>query len=131
MNIYELTLFFLSIIYMLVLYLLDKCNQYNFRELRQHNLGCLIIIIAGDYTVLDDVNITTTGNYSGRYRSYRGVAVPTQCPAGSYCPIGSEYETHYLCPPGTYSNSTGLSADTQCTPCTPGSYCSGEGKCVT
>ena len=78
--------------------------------------------------MLDNVNITTTGNYSGRYRSYRGVDIPTICPAGSYCPTGSQHETHYLCPPGTYSNNTGLSADSQCTPCTPGSYCAGEGR---
>ena len=31
------------------------------------------------------------------------------------------------CPPGTYSNQTGLQADTECTPCTPGYYCETPG----
>jgi hypothetical protein len=76
--------------------------------------------------VLDDVNATDYGN-SSRYRSYRGVIVPTVCPPGSYCPGGTEHERQYLCPMGTYSNTTGLSTHTQCTPCEPGTFCNGEG----
>ncbi|XP_071497013.1 uncharacterized protein [Diadema antillarum] len=82
----------------------------------------------GDYEILDEENITESGNFSGRYRSYRGVAVPTICPGGSYCPEGTEFGTQYLCPEGTFSNQTGLYNNTQCTPCEPGMYCPGEGN---
>ncbi|PIK33906.1 putative multiple epidermal growth factor-like domains protein 11, partial [Apostichopus japonicus] len=82
----------------------------------------------GDYEVLDAENVTESGNFSGRYRSYRGVSVPTVCPAGSYCPMGTEFGTQYLCPEGTFSNRTSLYNDTQCEPCKPGMYCMGEGN---
>ena len=84
-------------------------------------------LFSGDYEVLDAANITTSGNYTDRYRSYRGVSVPTPCPGGSYCPEGTKEEREYLCPAGTYSNKTSLNNYTQCTPCDPGYYCSGEG----
>ena len=85
-------------------------------------------VLSGDYEDLDAANISTSGNFSGRYRSYRGVSVPTECPAGSYCPSSVEYGTQYLCPAGSYSNQTGLAAASQCTPCDPGYYCAGEGE---
>lgn len=69
-----------------------------------------------------------SGNFSGRYRSYRGVSVPSVCPEGSYCPESTEFGQQFLCPMGTYSNRTGLSSHTQCTPCDPGYYCSGPGE---
>ena len=84
-----------------------------------------IIFVPGDYEILDTWNITDSGNISV---SLRGVSVPTICPAGSYCPEGTRHEAEYLCPAGTFSNSTGLYNYTQCTPCTPGMYCQGEGK---
>ncbi len=71
------------------------------------------------------MNATVDGNFTG---SYRGVSVPTVCPGGSYCMAGTKYETEFLCPAGTYSNQTGLSNYTQCTPCDPGTFCNGEGK---
>lgn len=83
--------------------------------------------IIGDYEVLDAPNVTLTGNYTNRYRSYRGVSVPSACPPGSYCPQGTKEAMEYLCPEGTYSNKTGLNNYTQCTPCDPGYYCSGQG----
>jgi len=81
----------------------------------------------GDYEDLDAVNLTLTGNFSGRYRSYRGVDIPELCPSGSYCPEGTAAHNQYLCPGGTFSNATGLWNETQCTPCTPGYFCLGEG----
>ena len=72
--------------------------------------------------------MSSSGNFSGRYRSYRGVSVPTACPPGSFCPAGSRHSMEYLCPAGTYSNQTGLENSQQCTPCDPGSYCNGEGE---
>ncbi|XP_035241562.1 multiple epidermal growth factor-like domains protein 6 [Anguilla anguilla] len=46
------------------------------------------------------------------------------CPAGSFCPSGSAAPTP--CPPGTFSNSTGLTGLQQCANCPPGYYCSGS-----
>ena len=56
------------------------------------------------------------------------MSTPTTCPEGSYCPENTKYSTEFLCPPGSYSNQTGLSTISQCTPCNPGRYCAGEGK---
>ena len=44
------------------------------------------------------------------------------CPAGAYCPEGSAVEIS--CPPGTYSNTIGLNAVSQCTPRDLGHSCS-------
>ncbi|KAM4702881.1 uncharacterized protein WCC33_011421 [Rhinophrynus dorsalis] len=46
------------------------------------------------------------------------------CPAGSFCPFGSGQPT--LCPPGTYSNHTGLVSSDQCLLCPPGMFCDGS-----
>ena len=45
------------------------------------------------------------------------------CPAGSYCPEGTQYSTQHQCPPGTYGNVTGLSDVSQCTLCSAGMFC--------
>ena len=49
-----------------------------------------------------------------------------QCPAGSYCPQGTQSPTP--CPEGTYSNTPELYNITQCTDCDPGQYCNDTGK---
>ena len=41
-----------------------------------------------------------------------------ECPRGFYCPEGSSEPT--ACPVGTFSNTTRLRNDTDCTDCTPG-----------
>ncbi|MGH0137990.1 UNVERIFIED_CONTAM: hypothetical protein FKN15_065321 [Acipenser sinensis] len=46
------------------------------------------------------------------------------CPIGSYCPAGSAFPLP--CPPGTFSNATGLSRPGLCVDCTPGYHCSGS-----
>ncbi|KAM7082943.1 uncharacterized protein J5F26_014046 [Ciconia maguari] len=45
------------------------------------------------------------------------------CPAGSYCPPGSPLPIP--CPPGTYSNVSGLRSIRECLDCPPGLYCDG------
>ncbi|XP_039940848.1 multiple epidermal growth factor-like domains protein 6 [Hirundo rustica] len=45
------------------------------------------------------------------------------CPAGSYCPPGSAFPTP--CPPGTFSNTSGLRNLQECLDCPPGLYCDG------
>ncbi|XP_036928145.1 uncharacterized protein LOC119004899 isoform X4 [Acanthopagrus latus] len=46
------------------------------------------------------------------------------CPAGSYCPLASS--SPFPCPPGAFSNSTGLSRPEECVSCPPGFYCLGS-----
>ncbi|KAK5868621.1 hypothetical protein PBY51_009620 [Eleginops maclovinus] len=46
------------------------------------------------------------------------------CPAGSYCPPASS--SPLPCPPGTFSNNTGLSRPEECVSCPPGFYCLGS-----
>ncbi|XP_031989756.1 SCO-spondin-like isoform X5 [Corvus moneduloides] len=45
------------------------------------------------------------------------------CPAGSYCPPGSAFPIP--CPPGTFSNISGLRSLQECLDCPPGLYCAG------
>lgn len=40
------------------------------------------------------------------------------CPTGSYCPLASS--SPLPCPPGTFSNSAGLSRPEECVSCPPG-----------
>ena len=47
---------------------------------------------------------------------------PQACPSGYYCPEGTGL-VWQPCPRGTYSSDTMLSNETQCLPCTIGSYC--------
>ena len=47
------------------------------------------------------------------------------CPPGRYCPVGSP--TPKLCPRGTFSNTTLLWKEEQCTNCTAGFYCMENG----
>ncbi|PFH31737.1 GCC2 and GCC3 domain-containing protein [Besnoitia besnoiti] len=54
----------------------------------------------------------------------------TQTPEGLACPRGSfclGQSDPVPCPPGTYSDVEGLSAEDQCKKCPPGSYCSSPG----
>eukprot|EP00057_Strongylocentrotus_purpuratus_P012752 XP_011667226.1 PREDICTED: neurogenic locus notch homolog protein 3 [Strongylocentrotus purpuratus] len=48
------------------------------------------------------------------------------CPRGRYCGNGTGANPP-MCPSGTYSNSTGLMIEDQCTDCTAGSYCEDPG----
>lgn len=50
-------------------------------------------------------------------------STPEHCPAGYYCPAGTGIVWE-SCPSGTFSSSTGLANETQCTPCSGGHYCS-------
>ncbi|RUS80256.1 hypothetical protein EGW08_011985, partial [Elysia chlorotica] len=47
------------------------------------------------------------------------------CPAGYYCPQGTGADWSF-CPSGTFSNQTGLSDISQCTPCSAGKFCQGQ-----
>ncbi|XP_030833488.1 proprotein convertase subtilisin/kexin type 5 isoform X2 [Strongylocentrotus purpuratus] len=47
---------------------------------------------------------------------------PEDCPASFYCPEGTGHVWE-SCPLGSFSSSTGLANETQCTQCTAGHYC--------
>ena len=49
-----------------------------------------------------------------------------RCPPGGYCPAGT-YEP-WGCPPGTFADTEGQIDESDCSPCTPGSYCSIENR---
>ncbi|XP_013387786.1 multiple epidermal growth factor-like domains protein 11 [Lingula anatina] len=55
---------------------------------------------------------------------------PEMCPAGHYCPAGTEFDVQYPCPAGTFNNDTGASNLTNCVQCSPGWYCHGTGNVV-
>ena len=49
------------------------------------------------------------------------------CPTGHYCTLGTQYNTSFPCPPGTFNPVTGGHNRTACVACTPGFYCQGHG----
>lgn len=62
-------------------------------------------------------------------RSYcvAGTVTPATCPAGYVCPAGTQSAAQVACPIGTFSNVSGLANTTECSPCSPGSYCASAG----
>jgi len=51
-----------------------------------------------------------------------------KCPAGSYCPDGTDQPE--LCPQGTFNPDPARSAISQCLDCTGGYYCNTTGKSI-
>ena len=51
-----------------------------------------------------------------------GIGVPKPCKIGSYCPEGTGSSLGQLCPPGRFSNKTGISSMLDCKQCLPGNY---------
>lgn len=74
-----------------------------------------------------------TGECSAGYHCIRGSSTKTPvdnitgqiCPRGKFCIQGTE--TPENCPPGTFSNVTGLRGKNECLPCTPGMFCDRPG----
>lgn len=62
----------------------------------------------------------------GTYCPTAGTTTGISCPAHHYCPTGTMDYSNFPCPPGTYSESTGLHSASQCLNCTVGSYCPGD-----
>ncbi|EDO39339.1 predicted protein, partial [Nematostella vectensis] len=69
---------------------------------------------AGFHCILGSSTPTPNDNVKGR-----------RCPEGRYCVSGTKAPEN--CPQGTFSNSLGLPAESNCTGCTPGMYCNGTG----
>ncbi|OAF70389.1 hypothetical protein A3Q56_01861 [Intoshia linei] len=114
-------------------------------------LGSLVDLCAKGYYCSEGSKITTaSGCPGGTYGSTTGLtrsADCTKCPAGKFCPhcssscsdpincyVGyycpemTSQGKRYACPPGTYGKTESLTAETECTPCPVGSYCSGFGE---
>ncbi|KAH3841624.1 hypothetical protein DPMN_115097 [Dreissena polymorpha] len=83
-------------------------------------MGACEICPAGKYC---DQNEAITEQQSGVGEASHGVVTPKTCPAGFYCPAGTKTSGENPCPIGTYSNTTGISAENQCIKCDPGYYC--------
>jgi hypothetical protein len=54
-----------------------------------------------------------------------GTAIPIICPVGFYCPVGVSQPE--FCAAGTIGQKVGLKADTECTDCPAGSFCTQPG----
>lgn len=54
-----------------------------------------------------------------------GTVNPTLCGPGVFCPLAAKVAV--LCPIGSFSNRSGLANESDCSPCTPGSYCPRQG----
>lgn len=68
----------------------------------------------------------TAGNYC-YYPDYANddfaIVSVTACPAGYYCPANTGHPNTYPCAPGTYRDTTGATAASDCVDCPAGSYC--------
>ncbi|XP_073898930.1 uncharacterized protein [Castor canadensis] len=55
---------------------------------------------------------------------------PVDCPAGYYCPLGTQSPTQHPCPGGTFREKPGARSIKDCRPCPAGQFCadSGAGK---
>ena len=82
--------------------------------------GACLICPDGQYC---DQNEAISEQQSGVGEASHGVVTPKICPAGFYCPEGTQTSGENPCPIGTFSNTTGLSNLTQCLQCTQGYYC--------
>ena len=60
----------------------------------------------------------------GSYCQNPATVTPVTCPAGYYCPAGTNVYTSFPCPAGSYSNFYGLFSASQCSTCPAGAYCS-------
>lgn len=79
---------------------------------------------AGSFS--DEVGLAQCKQCPERYFCGKETVHPQECPPGFYCPLRTPSATSYPCPPGTYSNWTGLATAGECAVCPPGKFCSGE-----
>jgi hypothetical protein len=92
---------------------------------------CTTLSICYECSIHCRLSLQTPGYYCVPALTIAGNAASskTSYPEGYYCPNGTGYDWK-SCPVGTYSNVTGLSKDSDCTPCPGGYYCQGNPKGV-
>lgn len=73
-----------------------------------------------------DQNEAVAELQSGLSAPSHGVVTPKDCPAGFYCPNGTETVRQFPCPVGTYSNSSRVESEAECRLCPAGFYCEAE-----
>jgi hypothetical protein len=88
----------------------------------------------GTYT--DSVSLTAPSgctNCTAGYTCGLGItsSLRGDCALGHYCPARTATGGDLPCPAGTYSSTPHLTSASECSPCLPGSYCSGGGTAVT
>lgn len=76
---------------------------------------------------LDFRSILIFLEFSGKYCNGTTVT-PASCPAGHFCPNGTEFATQYPCKPGSYNNVTDQASESSCKLCDPGKYCEGSAR---
>ena len=92
--------------------------------------GSPMICPAGQYQTAqgkDFCELSPAGSYTTGGPGADALGQTFPCPVGYYCPPGTSSPSQYPCPNGTFSNLTSLNLESQCWPCTPGSYCLNEG----
>lgn len=94
------------------------CTSGNYQSITGQ--GSCSVCPAGKYC---DQLEAISEEQSGVGETSHGVVTPKNCPAGFYCPEGTQTSGENPCPIGTYSNTTALENSTQCTQCDPGYYC--------
>jgi hypothetical protein len=52
---------------------------------------------------------------------------PVDCPAGYYCPLGTQSPTQHPCPGGTFREKPGARSIKDCRPCPAGQFCADSG----
>ena len=107
----------------------EKCFLYT----HWHQQICQIIIFFKNFKGLEDSKVMgfvwfLTGNCSAGWYCNHTSSTKYQhvCPAGSYCPSGSDIPTP--CPAGTYSGLDNNGAVSDCLNCTAGHYCHGNSQ---
>ena len=85
--------------------------------------GACLVCPAGQYC---DRSEAIAEKQSGVNESSHGVVTPKDCPAGFYCPNGTQTAREDPCPVGTFSNTTRVENISECRLCPEGYYCEAE-----
>ena len=85
------------------------------------NSGQPIKCVAGTYQ--NQTTQVTCVNCPSGFTCQEGQINPEVCPIGFYCPSGTEKTSEILCANGSFGGSTGLSSQSDCSPCPEFNYC--------
>ena len=83
--------------------------------------GTTVPVACQDGTYMPNTGSSECDNCTAGHYCLDGIN-PIDCPVGNYCPAGTG-TVFQQCPIGTFSNSTGLASESDCTPCKGGKYC--------